>query len=214
MGVDITCLLALDRSQRCFRLECRGVVPACSSRHGLSCSRPSGRVQAETPLIPDVQISRATSESERIRYTQPDGVTLVAQIDMDAFAIALRNLIDNAASHGLGGVIIDVMVGPHGVARIINHGPMIAKDVLPKKKHRFARGETCHAGSGSGLPIVDTIIAQTGGNLEIFSPARGRADGFEAQLTCMHRCPLERLGMAGIGFCRPSNRETGDQGKF
>lgn len=127
--------------------------------------------------------ARRLEEPERIHYTKPDGVTLVARMDMDAFAIALRNLIDNAASHGLAGGIIAVTVEPHGVVRIINQGPMIAQDVLPKLKHRFARGETRHAGSGLGLAIVETIMAQTGGKLEIFSPARGRPDGFEARLT-------------------------------
>ena len=46
VGVDVELLrqfrqrlLALDRSQRCLRLESRGVVAANSSRHGVSCSR-------------------------------------------------------------------------------------------------------------------------------------------------------------------------------
>ncbi|RWX22850.1 hypothetical protein EHI43_34945 [Rhizobium leguminosarum] len=39
------------------------MVPARSSRHGLSCSRHLSRSQAEIPLIPAVQISRASSPS-------------------------------------------------------------------------------------------------------------------------------------------------------
>jgi hypothetical protein len=69
VGVDVELLsqfrqrlLALDCSQRRLRLECRGVVPACSSCHVGSCSqRILRRSQAETPLIPAVQIPRATS---------------------------------------------------------------------------------------------------------------------------------------------------------
>ncbi len=40
-----------------------------------------------------------------------------------------------------------------------------------------------YAGSGRGLAIVETIMTQTGGKLELFSPAQGRGDGFEARLT-------------------------------
>src|SRR5690606_13824444 len=42
-------------------LETRAVVPAGSSRHGLSCSRHLSRSQAEILLILAVQISRTTS---------------------------------------------------------------------------------------------------------------------------------------------------------
>ncbi|KAB2790809.1 hypothetical protein F9K87_23040, partial [Brucella anthropi] len=42
-------------------LESRAVVPARSSRHGISCSWHLSRTQAEIPLIRAVQISRATS---------------------------------------------------------------------------------------------------------------------------------------------------------
>ncbi|TBF69442.1 hypothetical protein ELG61_30125 (plasmid) [Rhizobium leguminosarum] len=37
------------------------MVPARSSRHGISCSWHLSRSQAEIPLIPAVQISRASS---------------------------------------------------------------------------------------------------------------------------------------------------------
>ncbi|KAB2749531.1 hypothetical protein F9K95_16310 [Brucella anthropi] len=41
------------------------MVPARSSRHGISCSRHLSRSQAEIPLIPPVQISRASSMFHR-----------------------------------------------------------------------------------------------------------------------------------------------------
>ncbi|MBV2184662.1 MAG: HNH endonuclease, partial [Rhizobium sp.] len=48
----------------------RAMVPARSSCHAFSCSRHLSRSQAETPLIPAVQISRATS----IRWSFKSGV--------------------------------------------------------------------------------------------------------------------------------------------
>jgi hypothetical protein len=54
-------LLAPDGGKRHLRLESRAVVPARSSRHGLSCFRHLSQSQAEIPLILAVQISRASS---------------------------------------------------------------------------------------------------------------------------------------------------------
>ncbi|PQZ25503.1 hypothetical protein CQZ93_15625 [Ochrobactrum vermis] len=45
------------------------MVPARSSRHGISCSRHLSRSQAEIPLIPPVQISRASSETRHIEIS-------------------------------------------------------------------------------------------------------------------------------------------------
>lgn len=54
-------LLAPDGGERHFCLESRAMVPARSSRHGLSCFRHLNRSQAEIPLILAVQFSRASS---------------------------------------------------------------------------------------------------------------------------------------------------------
>jgi two-component system, OmpR family, sensor kinase len=127
--------------------------------------------------------ARRLDEPERIRYVKPPGATLIARMDMDAFAMAARNLIDNAANHGSIDGRVDVKVEPDGVIRIVNEGAVVPPDVLAGLKSRFARGETRYAGSGLGLAIVETIMTQTGGKLELFSPALGRGDGFEARLT-------------------------------
>ncbi|UES60173.1 hypothetical protein GFK91_31040 (plasmid) [Roseibium aggregatum] len=42
------------------------MVPARSSRHGISCSRHLSRSQAEVPLILAVQISRASSMARTV----------------------------------------------------------------------------------------------------------------------------------------------------
>ncbi|PUB59389.1 hypothetical protein DB728_38680, partial [Rhizobium leguminosarum bv. viciae USDA 2370] len=55
-------LLASNGGERHFCLESRAMVPARSSRHGISCSWHLSRSQAEIPLIPAVQISRASSD--------------------------------------------------------------------------------------------------------------------------------------------------------
>lgn len=118
----------------------------------------------------------------RIHYQRPEGARLVVRIDVDAFAIAVRNLIDNALDHGRADGPVEVRLETDGEIRVINEGPAVAADTLAQLKHRFARGETRSAGAGLGLAIVETIMEQTGGTLALFSPVRGRADGFEASL--------------------------------
>ncbi len=143
--------------------------------------------EGEVDLIPALDLvvadcAKGVDEPGRIRYVKPPGAILVARMDLDAFAIAMRNLIDNAVNHGAPEGRVDVQVAPGGVIRIVNEGPIVPPDALAKLKERFIRGETRSAGSGLGLAIVETITAQTGGTLELFSPAPGRADGFEARL--------------------------------
>src|SRR5690606_5148459 len=57
-------------------LESRAVVPAGSSRHGLSCSRHLSRSQAEIPLILAVQISRTTSSAPSEKCAPEDTPSL------------------------------------------------------------------------------------------------------------------------------------------
>jgi two-component system OmpR family sensor kinase len=120
---------------------------------------------------------------ERLVYAKARDARLVGRMDMDAFAIAVRNLIDNAAAHGPAGDKIEVRVEADGIVRVINGCPAISADMLAGLTGRFARGETRSAGAGLGLAIVETIMERTGGRLELFSPASGRNDGFEARLT-------------------------------
>ena len=127
--------------------------------------------------------AKRLDDPERLIYVKPDGATLIARMDLDAFAIAMRNLIDNAANHGPCEGTVEVRVEPGGVIRVINAGPPIAPDVLAGLKRRFARGGTHHAGSGLGLAIVETIVNQIDGTLDLFSPVPGLEDGFEARLT-------------------------------
>lgn len=126
--------------------------------------------------------AKRLDEPERLVHAPPPARALVAAMDLDAFAIATRNLIDNALNHGPADGTVEIRVEP-GVVRVINDGPTVAPDILAGLTRRFARGETRHPGSGLGLAIVETIMSQVGGRLDLFSPAPGRTDGFEARLT-------------------------------
>jgi two-component system OmpR family sensor kinase len=141
----------------------------------------------QVDLIPVLDLvvddcAKRLEEPERIHYVKPAGARLLARMDMDAFAMVVRNLIDNAVNHGAAGGRIDVRVSPDGSVRVANEGPVVPPQVLAGLKRRFVRGETRSAGAGLGLAIAETIVSQTGGELELFSPAQGRDDGFEARV--------------------------------
>lgn len=142
---------------------------------------------SEIDLIPvlDLVIAdcrRRLEAPERLVYAKANDARLVARMDMDAFAIAVRNLIDNAAAHGPAGGEIVVRAEAGGVVRVTNGGPVIPPDVVAELTRRFVRGDTHGAGAGLGLAIVETVMERTGGRLELLSPAPGSEDGFEARL--------------------------------
>ena len=107
---------------------------------------------------------------------------LIASIDPDAFAIALRNLVENALKHGAAGQPIQVVVAAPGAVRIINQGSVVGAADLARLGQPFARGDTAAEGSGLGLSIARSILEQAGGSLSLHSPASGFMDGFEAMM--------------------------------
>jgi two-component system OmpR family sensor kinase len=123
-----------------------------------------------------------SSTAGRVRFQRHDPVQLTQRINPDAFAIAVRNLIQNALIHGAADGTVFVEAGPGAVVRVRNHGPVVQPEVMSRLTERFARGATRASGTGLGLAVVATIMQQTGGRLGLSSPAEGWSDGFEAVL--------------------------------
>jgi two-component system OmpR family sensor kinase len=130
-----------------------------------------------------IKDSRAElANPERLGYVPVPGAQLIAHIDMDAFAIAMRNLIDNALKHGPSDQTVEIALGPGPEVAVRNGGPAVSAAELDGLKGRFRRGSTDATGAGLGLAIVETIMRQSGGRLDLTSPIPGRDDGFEARL--------------------------------
>ncbi len=110
--------------------------------------------------------------------------------DLDALAIALRNLIENALRHGAQDGPVEIMVLPEGVVRLVNPGPVVPAEQLARLTGRFVTAG--RGGAGLGLSIANAIAAQLGGSLVLHSPAPGRPDGFEATLTLRRAESLTR----------------------
>lgn len=101
------------------------------------------------------------------------------RIDADALAIALRNLIENAARHGDAGTPVTATLRRDGFS-VVNGGAIVPPEKLEMLTRPFERsGEA--PGSGLGLSIVAAIARETGAAFMLSSPAPGRSDGFEAR---------------------------------
>ena len=101
--------------------------------------------------------------------------------DVDALAIALRNLIENALRYaGEARVCIEVAAPCTLIVR--DEGPGVAPPQLQTLRQRHVRHSADQAGYGLGLSIVASIVQQHGGRLELASPPPGLARGFEARI--------------------------------
>jgi len=118
----------------------------------------------------------------RVRLEIAEGAGLEAPIDIDAFGIVMRNLIENAVRHGSSATAIVVAVPNANIVEVTNAGAIVPAERLGQLTRRFERGDTSATGSGLGLAIVETIMIQVGGRVELFSPGIGRGDGFTVRL--------------------------------
>ncbi len=117
--------------------------------------------------------------SERLRI-EVSGHPAEVVGDIDAIAVALRNLIENALKHGGKDAWVTVLV-EDGAIYVVDDGPGVPAEMLGKLVRPFERGITAAAGSGLGLAITNAIARQGGALLELRSPIVGNR-GFAAIL--------------------------------
>ncbi len=125
-------------------------------------------------------VSATTLWRDRVTLETGGRTSLTAPIDPDAFAIALRNLVENGLKHGAADCPVRIVLGQGATLRVINEGDVVPAADLARLGQPFMRGDTAADGSGLGLSIARTIVEQAGGSLTVHSPATGAADGFEA----------------------------------
>ncbi len=114
-----------------------------------------------------------------MRFHREAGALLEGSYSEDAFAIVLRNLIENALLHGRPDKSVDIRLEKKGEVRIINGAAALTPDELATIRKRFGRGATASPGSGLGLSIAERLLRQMNARFEVLSPAQDREDGFE-----------------------------------
>lgn len=118
-------------------------------------------------------------EAERIECILPERPVL-SNVDIDVFAIALRNLVENALKHGIAGGSVRVVLGEDGSLRVANRGTPITPEDFRRLCQRFERGAALSEGAGLGLAIVAAIAKGLGGTVSPASTDNG--DGVEIHL--------------------------------
>jgi two-component system OmpR family sensor kinase len=123
------------------------------------------------------EIDRRFDVADRLRVSRPADGGPVSDLDPDAFAVLVRNLVENALKHGDPETPIVVRLTEESL-EVANHGPVVAAVELDRLTRRFERGSTAADGFGLGLAIVAAVCRGTGMRLELVSPLPGEADGF------------------------------------
>ncbi len=147
------------------------------------------RLPAPIDLMPAVELTLADAGrmlGPRLTVDRRPNARLTAALDLDALGIVLRNLIENADKHGAAGGQIIVGLGDN-MLDVSSEGPIVGSERLAVLIRRFERGDTASDGAGLGLAIVDSILRQVGGALELHSPAVGRDSGFTARIVFPQR---------------------------
>ena len=144
----------------------------------------SALAENQNDLVPILQMIASDYEYKAPGRLQLDvpRAKVMSLLDPDAFAILIRNLIENALKHGATDQPVNVSLTDKGMLRVINAGPIVAAEQLVLLRQRFVRSDSKSLGSGIGLAIVDAIVSGAGIELNLRSPASGQSDGFEAAL--------------------------------
>ncbi|KPH79403.1 ATP-binding protein [Bosea vaviloviae] len=136
----------------------------------------------ETPqdLVPALRLVLHDLSAEgAVGIALPQTGRFVSTLDMDAFAILARNLIENALKHGDASEPVRVALTDDGRFSVVSPGPVLEPAILATMTQRFVRGTTMVEGAGLGLSIVQAITQGIGGEIAFVSPASGQEDGLE-----------------------------------
>ena len=87
---------------------------------------------------------------------------------------ALRNIVDNARTHGTGPVAIGIEFDAQGYrVDIADRGPGVAADMKQAVFERFVRGERKGTGAGLGLAIAQQAVSSHGGTITLLDRPGG-----------------------------------------
>jgi signal transduction histidine kinase len=139
--------------------------------------------RAAVELKPIVDLAAAEiGQDARVIVGVEDGVRVHA--DRAHVQRIVANLLRNAVKYG--DEPIEVAASPHDESveiAVVDHGPGVPDDVVPRLFERFSRSETAHAkeGAGLGLSIVRELARINGGDVR-YDPLTPHGARFRVQL--------------------------------
>ncbi|KZD12383.1 sensor histidine kinase [Oceanibaculum pacificum] len=149
-----------------------------------------GLSETENNLLPVLrlvieELAMQPEAARQLSLAIAEGASLRARMDIDAFSIVVRNLVENALAYGDPDTPVEIAVPDDRTISVRNDCAAIPPEILSQLTQRFVRGNRAGEGpdgSGLGLAIAETILRQTGGRLELLSPVLGQDGGFEARI--------------------------------
>lgn len=124
------------------------------------------------------------SLQQRLQLQLPEDDDAWVLGDLDALAIAARNLVENAVRYAPEGPITLAVQLP-ATLLVRDQGPGLTAEqqaTLQQRHQRSAAQALASPGYGLGLSIVHTIAARQGGQVVLVSPPPGQAQGLEVRL--------------------------------
>jgi signal transduction histidine kinase len=100
---------------------------------------------------------------------------VMINVDPDALARALANLLGNAVAHGGGSGVIEVNVSVEGAIDVIDQGPGVAAEARERIFEPFHRERWDRDGCGLGLHLVREIMKAHGGRAYVLPGRSGGA---------------------------------------
>ena len=135
---------------------------------------------AHEPVFLDGLVREIVTELSEMELPIRQGELTPVIVSGSSFALkrALRNLLVNAGTHGLGAEISLAMDGKEGATLlIVDQGPGIPTDLLDRVFEPFFRVDQARRklipGAGLGLAIAREIIENHGGTIEIVNRPGG-----------------------------------------
>jgi two-component system, OmpR family, sensor kinase len=161
-----------QRTEKLLQLS-RAESAASLTRERVDLVQLSGTVAQEFWQTPEA--------NERLALKVPDTEPPIALGDVDALAIALRNLVENALRYGRGRVVIEVMA-PCTLS-VRDAGPGVSLEQLRTLQHRFRGSHRPEAGLRRGHPeghpsfyrcaLTDARMPRTNSSAAVHSLACG-----------------------------------------
>lgn len=122
-----------------------------------------------------------------LRLSLPRQGCLMLKIDTDAFAVLLRNLLENAIKYAEPEAGIDIKLSGTGQLSVINDCEALPVALLQRLNEPFVRAVAGGIGQGLGLAIVQAIVNACNARMQLFSPIEmpqraKRERGFEVRI--------------------------------